>query len=562
MLTVVAITCGAVIVGMALVGLRSPAADIHELDGRVLPGAAAVDDARHEAVTAQTLFLTALSSLPEQRGGLIADAQDASNRGNTAWREYQRRAYGSKPELRLQRQYARVVREGQSAGAALFAIIDSPGSPEYETALTREQRFGEQQIAVLDNIESRFYAPRVLAKLTDARESLEGTRKWILISFGAVLLLGLVIAIVHMRGALREERVAVIRDRERVEGQRRADLENQLQRGLEMVPSEEDTYGVIAAALHFVRPGRATEVLLADSSRAHFRRVLTTDSTDEGSGCPVPSPRDCPAATSGQTRLFLSGTRLDACPFLRNRADPARSATCIPISIAGTTTGVIHATGLDGQQPSASEMADLELVARKAGDRIGFLRVLSGTKTEARVDSLTGLLNRRSIDLEGPEILQHDRELVVAYADLDSFKALNDVHGHEAGDRALRLFGRVLRDSIRPSDVAGRYGGEEFVVLLPDCNLADAAIVMHRIREHLASAIDAATVPELTVSIGLAAWTPPEMFNDTVARADAALLEAKAAGRDRVVISKEPARVGGIAQDAPVEGYSTGVFSN
>ena len=69
----------------------------------------------------------------------------------------------------------------------------------------------------------------------------------------------------------------------------------------------------------------------------------------------------------------------------------------------------------------------------------------------------------------------------------------NDEHGHDAGDRALRLFGRVLRDSVRPTDVPGRYGGEEFVILLPDCTLADAEIVVDRIRRRLGSSMDAAS---------------------------------------------------------------------
>jgi diguanylate cyclase (GGDEF)-like protein len=204
---------------------------------------------------------------------------------------------------------------------------------------------------------------------------------------------------------------------------------------------------------------------------------------------------------------------------------------------------------------NAHELSELELVARKSGDRIGFLRVLAQSESQARIDRLTGLLNRRSLDERAAELLSRGEELVVAFADLDHFKNLNDEHGHEIGDRALRLFGRVLRDSVRPADVPARYGGEEFVVLLPDCTLADARVVANRLRERLAGAIARSTVPVFTVSVGLAAWQAPEVFADTVARADAALLSAKQAGRDRVVGADEIPDVNAtVAQDPSANG--------
>ncbi len=324
-----------------------------------------------------------------------------------------------------------------------------------------------------------------------------------------------------------------------------------------MEPTEESTYAIIGEALELVRPGHPVELLVAESTRAHFRQVLSTDPDGQGPGCPVPSPSECPAASTGQTRAFPSSIRLDACPFLRSRDEPAQSATCIPVSIAGTNTGMIHTTGPDGDLSNSDEVIELELVARKAGDRIGYLRVLARTETQARVDVLTGLFNRRSLEQQSREVLDRGDPLVVAFADLDHFKELNDQHGHELGDRALRLFGRVLRDSVRPADIPARYGGEEFVVLLPDCSLSDARIVADRVRSRLAGALRAATVPAFTVSVGLAAWEPPEPLADTIARADGALLEAKEAGRDRVLSAawtEEPAAENGRApESAPVQ---------
>jgi diguanylate cyclase (GGDEF)-like protein len=210
---------------------------------------------------------------------------------------------------------------------------------------------------------------------------------------------------------------------------------------------------------------------------------------------------------------------------------------CVPVSIAGKTVGVVHATGPDHHPPAGSTTADLELIARKAGERIGILRAFSRTEAQARTDPLTGLLNRRSLETAVRDLAAEAHPYAVAYGDLDHFKLLNDVHGHDTGDRALRLFARVLRDSVRPNDIAARYGGEEFVVVLPDCTIADAYAVVDRVRARLADAQRGGTVPSFTVSFGLAPGEPNLAFGEIVEQADVALLQAKSEGRDRVVLA-------------------------
>jgi len=135
------------------------------------------------------------------------------------------------------------------------------------------------------------------------------------------------------------------------------------------------------------------------------------------------------------------------------------------------------------------------------------------------------------------DLFEDDMEFVVAYLDLDHFKELNDLHGHDTGDRALRLFARVLRDSIRPADIPARYGGEEFVIVLPECSIGDARVVAERLRTRLATALGVETIPDFTVSVGLAHADTAETLADVIDRADAALLRAKQLGRDRVVIA-------------------------
>jgi diguanylate cyclase (GGDEF)-like protein len=129
----------------------------------------------------------------------------------------------------------------------------------------------------------------------------------------------------------------------------------------------------------------------------------------------------------------------------------------------------------------------------------------------------------------------------VAYGDLDNFKDLNDTFGHAAGDRALRTFSQVLRDSLRPLDIPGRYGGEEFVIVLPDCPVDEARQVLERVRERLGERIVLADLPPFTISFGVASSEQAADFDQVVSLADIALLSAKAGGRDQVVTSAGPA---------------------
>jgi diguanylate cyclase (GGDEF)-like protein len=329
------------------------------------------------------------------------------------------------------------------------------------------------------------------------------------------------------------------RYRVQVDESRRNTLESGLQRALEMARTDEDCYTLVQQAIGQTEPTLRSELLIADSSRAHYHQVITTG-PDGGPGCPVMSPDECPAANRGQTQVWQTSTAIDTCPHLRGRNAAPCSAVCVPVSIAGKTIGVMHATAPDHDPPAPSTTADLELIARKSGERLGILRAFSRTEAQARTDPLTGLLNRRSLESAVRDLTADAHPYAVAYGDLDHFKLLNDVHGHDIGDRALRLFARVLRDSMRPNDIVGRWGGEEFVVVLPDCTTADAYAVIDRVRSRLAEAQHGGTVPSFTVSFGLAPGDTSLAFSEIVEQADTALLRAKSEGRNRVVLAGQP----------------------
>ena len=162
-------------------------------------------------------------------------------------------------------------------------------------------------------------------------------------------------------------------------------------------------------------------------------------------------------------------------------------------------------------------------------------------RRSSRYDALTGLLNRRAMQAALEEQVQRSRRLgepfSVLMLDADHFKAVNDVQGHAAGDRALQHLGTLLAAQMRDIDRVGRWGGEEFVVLLPGASLGQAGEVAERLRERVQALPlrwQDQAVP-LTVSAGVSQWGEGgDELAALLARADAALYRAKAAGRNRV----------------------------
>ncbi|MGN6319567.1 GGDEF domain-containing protein [Trinickia sp.] len=158
----------------------------------------------------------------------------------------------------------------------------------------------------------------------------------------------------------------------------------------------------------------------------------------------------------------------------------------------------------------------------------------------ADIDELTQLPRRRRVFELGRRILLRaervGQSFSVLYIDADHFTAVNDRFGHDAGDRALQLIARQIQDCMRPTDVAGRFGGEEFVVLLPGTDQHDAARVAERLRKRIEDARQLEV--RLTISVGVAQHARGEPIERVIRRADTALLDAKGSGRNRVVIAE------------------------
>ena len=194
---------------------------------------------------------------------------------------------------------------------------------------------------------------------------------------------------------------------------------------------------------------------------------------------------------------------------------------------------------------SRDEMDQARREMQLADDRIHALEAQLEKMSElVREDQLTGSLNRRGLDdVFERELARVDRQgnaLCVAMLDVDDFKRLNDTHGHVAGDEALVHLVNLVKETLRTMDVIGRFGGEEFLIILPDTTLALASQTITRLQRELTKRIFMVNHERLliTFSAGVAARRPEETQVDLIKRADAALYEAKKAGKNRVATSE------------------------
>lgn len=322
---------------------------------------------------------------------------------------------------------------------------------------------------------------------------------------------------------------------------------SQLIEALEMADEEAAANQVVQRAMAEVAPDAPMELLLSDSSRASLERAAAS-ATAGAPGCPVQSPFSCVAVRRGNPVVFDDSEALNACSKLRGRPGGACSAVCVPVTFMGRALGVLHATGAPGAPLNADQVAKLTTLATQAGARIGTVRAFQKTQLQASTDGLTGLINRRTFENEVRSLLAARRGFALAIADLDQFKLLNDTYGHEAGDRALRHFSQLVRETVRDSDIVARFGGEEFVIAFPDGDTEAAIIVLEAIRAALASS-HTAEHPTFTSSFGVTDSTSADTIELLLRIADAGLYAAKDAGRDAIRVGTQAGVVSPIAEE-------------
>jgi diguanylate cyclase (GGDEF)-like protein len=255
----------------------------------------------------------------------------------------------------------------------------------------------------------------------------------------------------------------------------------------------------------------------------------------------------CPCLRQNLPRTFCAGgspvrCAIDASLNLSIPAD-RHAAYCIPFTIGRKTQVLVHMLLPEGQEWDEDRRQIAQTYVNTASSSLITLHHLAEAEKQSLTDGLTGLYNRRSME----SLLQREVALAERYAqplsvvmiDMDLFKEVNDAHGHAAGDHLLRAFADCVRMTLRKTDLAFRYGGDEFVIALPQTPIGQAEQVVHKLRQAFAAVDFSDAIAHLekhpTLSIGVAERSVPDNLVSLPAimqAADAALYEAKNASRN------------------------------
>jgi diguanylate cyclase (GGDEF)-like protein len=231
-------------------------------------------------------------------------------------------------------------------------------------------------------------------------------------------------------------------------------------------------------------------------------------------------------------------------------SSPAQAVLGVPIRWGGEFLGVLNIAGGRPDQYSQADLDVLGMFATQAAIAIRNVRLYNQIEQVAVTDELTGLFNRRGFsqlgEREFERALRFKRPLAAVMFDIDHFKVINDTYGHSAGDQVLRALADCFRHNTRGIDVAGRYGGEEFVLLMPETLLPGTVQIAERLRQSIedlsipiapANSDSPAVNLRITVSIGVAVlWKDAPNLSALVDRADQAQYHAKRSGRNRVSV--------------------------
>jgi diguanylate cyclase (GGDEF)-like protein len=335
--------------------------------------------------------------------------------------------------------------------------------------------------------------------------------------------------------------------------------------------SQEEAFRLIPERLRRLFPGASGSVALLSASK---NRVVSAATWGIRPVDQIFTPDECWALRRGATHTHPRGHTASRCPHLLGDGD----SICIPLIANSEAIGTLSIEETDFLSPfsglefannsrdndyftdhtsDALDAASLALdhrrklaiaVAEHIAVAVANLNLRESLRLQAVRDSLTGLYNRRYmqefLERELHSARRKQRPLAVMMLDLDHFKRYNDSFGHAAGDRALAAVGETLLRAVRAEDVACRYGGEEFALILPECSLYQATVRAEEIRARLRafsaqSNRQTEDLKPLTVSIGVAAFDETTDRVDLLLKfADEALYEAKRAGRDRVVAAR------------------------
>jgi diguanylate cyclase (GGDEF)-like protein len=318
---------------------------------------------------------------------------------------------------------------------------------------------------------------------------------------------------------------------------------------LQACSTREEVFRLVPERLHSLFPGGSGCISLLNESRNRVESVAHWGNCSTGQ---IFLPEECWALRRGCAHTHPGGPSSPRCSHLLGEG----ASVCIPLTANGSAIGTLSVQNDNVLSPASDSDPDSNSFARclqlatAVSEHIALavanLSLRESLRLQAVRDPLTGLYNRRYmqefLDRELHSARRKRRPLAVMMLDLDNFKRYNDTFGHSAGDRALAAVGETLLRCVRAEDVACRYGGEEFAIILPECSLQQATVRGEEIRKRLGEyrvQPDGHATDALTVSIGVAAFDETTDRVDLLLKfADDALYQAKREGRDRVVAAR------------------------
>jgi diguanylate cyclase (GGDEF)-like protein len=331
-------------------------------------------------------------------------------------------------------------------------------------------------------------------------------------------------------------------------------LLNELQSNLQICVNPPEAYEVLGGYAQRFIPDSAGAVFAIDSSR-NLMGVMASWGDSLSPTQHILSPEDCCAMRGGRLHLQVETSRGLTCRHFSGSIPDAY--VCLPLAALGETLGILHLSANSSADFTAPRLAMIQQAGEYAALRLANLRLREKLHDQSIRDPLTGLYNRRFLEATLEQELhrssRHHTGLGVIMADIDKFKGFNDSFGHTAGDIVLKEVGALLRRSVRTEDIVCRYGGEEFLMVLPDTSLEsvrERAEIMRDAIEKLELQHAGHALGKITASFGISFSQDGVLTPDILLRyADEALYEAKRRGCNCVSLSDSVANLLGEPPD-------------
>lgn len=322
--------------------------------------------------------------------------------------------------------------------------------------------------------------------------------------------------------------------------QRESDIEriNDLYEVLQACNSQQEAYPVIGSVAAQLFP-KASGALAVSVSRAHQMETAV----EWGAEARMTASfllDDCWALRRGQMQEVIDPGAPQSCRHFLSA--PPGPYICLPLPVRGDLLGLLNLRSAPGESLGPQQRQLLTTLGEVIKLSLSSLKLRDALRAQAIRDPLTGLFNRNYLDetlrRELSRSARHKTPLCVAMLDVDGFKAFNDIYSHHAGDVLLKTLAEFLVKKLRASDIVCRYGGDEFVLVLPDTDLQQVSARLNRIRaevKNMQCEYEGRILPAASVSIGIAQWPDHgPTAGDLIQAADNALYSAKQSGRDQV----------------------------